>query len=292
MKLLVKINLVLLLLLATALASVSTIGWDLLQRNARDEVLYNARLLIDSASAVRKYTLDRIYPLLLTQAKYEFRPEMVSAFSAIEVLQILRNAEPEYRQFLYREPALNPTNPADRAVEWEADLINQFRGGNLAAPASGVRDTPGGRMLYVAKPLKATAGCLFCHDTPDKAPPTMVSVYGPNNGFGWKLDEIVAAQIVQVPLAVAQARAEHTFRVFMALTGGVFVIVAVVLNLVLWRVFVQPVTRMAALADRVSLGETDAPEFSVGGRDEIGTLAASLTRMRVSLAQAFKMLEG
>jgi HAMP domain-containing protein len=292
MKLLVKINLVLLLLLAAAMATISTIGWDLLQRNAREEVLYNARLLIDSASAVRKYTLERIYPLLLTQAKYEFRPEMVSAFSAIEVLKILRGADAEYKQFLYREPALNPTNPADRAVDWEADLINQFRGGNLAAPTTGLRDTPGGRMLYVAKPLKATAGCLFCHDTADMAPPTMVAVYGANNGFGWKLDEIVAAQIVQVPLSVAQARAEHTFRVFMGLTGGVFVLVAMVLNLVLWLIFVRPVTRISALADRVSLGEVDAPEFGIHSRDEVGSLAASLTRMRVSLAQAVKMLEG
>jgi protein-histidine pros-kinase len=292
MKLLVKINLVLLLLLAVGLASMSTIGWNLLQRNARDEVFYNARLLIDSASAVRKYTLDRIYPLLLTQAKYEFRPEMVSAFSAIEVLKILRNAEPEYKQFLYREPALNPTNPVDRAVEWEADLINQFRGGTLKAPASGERDTPGGRMLYVAKPIKATAGCLFCHDTAGNAPPTMVAIYGANNGFGWKLDEIVAAQIVQVPVAVAQDRAQHTFRVFMVLATGVFLLVALVLNLVLWLVFVRPVTRISALADRVSLGEVDAPEFAASGGDEIGSLSASFSRMRASLAQAIKMLDG
>ena len=54
-----------------------------MQQNAREEVNYNAKLLIDGASAVREYTLRRIYPLLLTQVKYEFRPEMVSAFSAI-----------------------------------------------------------------------------------------------------------------------------------------------------------------------------------------------------------------
>jgi protein-histidine pros-kinase len=292
MKLLVKINLVLLALLAAALTAISTIGWDLLQRNAREEVLHNAKLLIDSASAVRKYTLERIYPLLLTQSKYEFRPEMVSAFSAIEMLKILRNAEPEYKQFLYREPALNPTNPSNRAVEWEADIISQFRNGTLAAPATGERVTPGGRMLYMAKPLKAAQGCLFCHDTPDKAPQTMVAMYGPGNGFGWKLEEIVAAQVVQVPVALAQARAEHTFRVFISLAVGVSVLVAVVLNLVLWFMFVRPVTRISALADRISLGEMDAPEFAVKSRDEIGTLATSFSRMRASLVQAFKMLEG
>jgi len=292
MKLLLKFNLVLLAVFAGALGATGAITWNLVQQNAREEVYYNAKLLIDSASAVRRYTLERIYPLLLTQAKYEFRPEMVSAFSAIEMLKILRNAEPEYKQFLYREPALNPTNPSNRAVEWEADLISQFRSGTLTVPASGERNTPGGRMLYMAKPLKAGTGCLFCHDTPDKAPQTMVAMYGSGNGFGWKLDEIVAAQVVQVPVAVAQERAEHTFRVFMVLAVSVSALVALVLNAALWFMFVRPVTRISALADRISLGEMDAPDFAVKSRDEIGTLATSFSRMRASLVQAFRMLDG
>ena len=291
MKLLVKLNLVLLLLFVAATLATATIGWDLVQRNAREEVTYNARLLLDSATAIRKYTLDRINPLLQTQAKYEFRPEMVSAFSAIEVLKILRGAETEYNQFSYREPALNPTNPAGRAVEWEADIIGQFRNNAVKAQLTGERDTPAGRMIFVAKPLKASAGCLLCHDTAENAPRTMVAIYGAFNGFGWKLNEVVAAQIVQVPVAVARARAEHTFRVIIGLVVGGFTAVAVALNVLLWWMFVRPVTRISALAERISLGETDAPEFNVKSRDEIGTLAASLTRMRVSIVQAMRMLE-
>jgi HAMP domain-containing protein len=292
MKLLVKFNLVLVLLFAGAIAATATIGWDLVKRNAREEVTYNAKLLIDSASAVRQYTLMRIYPLLLTQAQYEFRPEMVSAFSAIDVLKNLRTANADYKQFVYREPALNPTNLEDRAVDWEADIIGQFRNGTATVPLAGERDTPSGRMIYVAKPLKASAGCLYCHDTADRAPPTMVAIYGPTNGFGWKLDEIVAAQIVQVPVAVAQARAENTFRVFISSMVGVLVGVAAILNGLLWWMFIRPVTRISALADRISLGAMDAPDFSARSRDEIGSLAASLSRMRKSLVQAMKMLEG
>jgi protein-histidine pros-kinase len=291
MKLLWKFNLVLLVLFALAIAAAGAISWDLVQRNAREEVYYNGKLLIDSASAVRQYTLKRIYPLLLTQVKYEFRPEMVSAFSAIEVLKILREANDEYKQFMYREPALNPTNLADRAVDWEADIITQFRNGTVQAPLSGERETPNGRMLFVAKPLKANAGCLFCHDTADKAPSTMVSIYGPSNGFGWKLDEIIAAQVVQVPVSVAVARAEHTFRVFMTSLVAVLIAVALTLNLLLWWLFVRPVTRISALADRISLGAVDAPDFVANSRDEIGSLAEALSRMRRSLVQAMKMLD-
>jgi HAMP domain-containing protein len=291
MKLLLKFNLVLLAVFASAIGVTSVISWDLVQRNARDEVYYNAKLLIDSASAVRQYTLKRIYPLLLTQVKYEFRPEMVSAFSAIEVLKILREANAEYTQFLYREPALNPTNLEHRAADWEADIISQFRNGTVKPPMSGERETPNGRMLFVAQPLKAASGCLACHDTADNAPATMVAIYGRTNGFGWKLDQIIAAQIVQVPVAVAQARAEKTFRVFMFSMVSVLVAVAVILNLLLWWMFIRPVTRISALADRISLGEVDAPDFVARSRDEIGSLAESLSRMRRSLVQAMKMLD-
>jgi protein-histidine pros-kinase len=291
MKLLLKFNLVLFVLFAAAIGATGAISWTLVQRNARDEVYGSAKLLIDSASAVREYTLKRIYPLLLTQAAYEFRPEMVSAFSAIEVLKILRAAHSEYQQFMYREPAMNPTNLSDRAVEWEADIISQFRNGAAIAPLSGERDTPNGRMLFVAKPLRAGAGCLMCHDTADKAPRTMVDIYGSTNGFGWKLDEIIAAQIVQVPVAVAVARAENTFRVFMTSLVAVLVGTALILNLLLWWMFIRPVTRMASLADKVSLGAVDSPDFSHSSRDEIGSLAQSLSRMRASLLQAIKMLD-
>jgi protein-histidine pros-kinase len=54
---------------------------------------------------------------------------------------------------------------------------------------------------------------------------------------------------------------------------------------------IRPVTRLSSIADEVSLGKSDAPEFPVKGRDEIATLSGSFNRMRRSLVQAMKMLE-
>jgi protein-histidine pros-kinase len=59
----------------------------------------------------------------------------------------------------------------------------------------------------------------------------------------------------------------------------------------IWQLVVKPVTRLSALADRVSQGDLAAPEFSSRSRDEIGVLAASFARMRASVVQAMKMLE-
>jgi len=71
----------------------------------------------------------------------------------------------------------------------------------------------------------------------------------------------------------------------------VIVLIAVALNLMLWLLVIRPVKRLATIAGRVSLGQFEAPEFSVRGRDEMRDLADALTRMRKSLVQAMKMLE-
>jgi HAMP domain-containing protein len=291
MKLLLKFNLVLVIVFAVVIAGTAAISRDLLQRNAQAEVYENAKLLIDSALAVREYTSKSIAPLLETQIRYEFRPEMVSAFSANEVLRNLREAHPEYKQYLYREATLNPTNPANKAVDWENDIVNAFRGGTVTPPLFGERDTPNGRMLFLAKPLKASPACLRCHDTAEAAPPTMIAKYGAANGFGWKVGEIVGAQIVQVPKASALARAETTFRVFMAALLGALLAIALTLNLLLWAMFIRPVTRISALAEKISLGAVDAADFVARSRDEIGSLATALSRMRRSLVQAMRMLD-
>ena len=291
MKLLVKFNLVLFVMFAIAIAATAAVSRDLLQRNARAEVYENAKILIESALAVRTYTSRNIAPLLETQIKYEFRPEMVSAYSAIELLKNLRDANPEYKQFQYREATLNPTNPANRAVDWENDIVNAFRNGAAQVPLFGERDTTNGRMLYVAKPLKANDACMRCHDTAELAPATMISKYGAANGFGWKVGEIIGAQIVQIPETFVLARAAATFRVFMGSLLGVLLAIALTLNGLLWWMFIRPITKISALADRVSLGEIDAPDFTARGRDEIGMLANALSRMRRSLVQAMRMLE-
>jgi protein-histidine pros-kinase len=212
----------------------------------------------------------------------------VPAYSATEVIGELRKRSADYS---YKEAMLNPTNPRDRAVEWETDVINQFRNGT-SSEMFGVRDTPSGASLFFARPLKITdPACLLCHSTVEIAPRTMVDKYGPANGFGWNLNETVGAQIVSVPTAVPLARAEKAFIAFMGSLAGVLVAIGLILNLLLWRMFIRPVTRISALADRVSLGDLEAPDFQVNSRDEVRTLAESLARMRKSMVQAMKMLE-
>lgn len=288
MKLLLKFNLVFVALFLLGIAASGYISWQLLQKNAQEEIAENARLIMSAALAVRSYTNTQIKPLLQTQLVYKFLPQTVPAYSATEVLNELRKRYPNYA---YKEAMLNPTNPRDRAIEWEADIVNQFRNGS-AKELYGARDTPTGSSLYFARPLTITdRACLVCHSTVDVAPKTMVDVYGPANGFGWNFMETVGAQVVSVPTEVPFLRAKKAFVTFMGSLVGVLVMIGLILNVLLWWMFIRPVTRISALADRISLGELEAPDFRVRSRDEIRTLADSLARLRKSLVQAMKMLE-
>lgn len=290
MKLLVKFNLVFVLVFLLGLAATGVMTRQMLERHAQEEVLQHARFLLEKALAVRAYTSRQIAPLLETQMKYAFLPQSVPAYSATEVIATLQKNHPEYS---YKEATLNPTNPRDRAVEWEADLIAEFRKVPDSKEFVGQRDTPAGRALYIARPIKiADAACLRCHSTVEAAPRTLVEKYGPANGFGWQHNEIVGAQLVSVPMAVPLARAQAAWALFMGMLSAVFVAIAVALNLMLWWLVIRPVTRLARLADRVSLGEMNAPPFGTLARDEIGRLALSFSRMRKSLVQAMRMLEG
>ncbi len=283
-----KFNLVLLLAFAIGLALAGYLSDQILKQNAREEVLQSARIMMESALGARAYTVQRIQPLLTLQMKREFRPETVAAFAAAQSFQVLRDKFPDYT---YKEAALNPTNPSDRASDWEADIIQEFRNNAERKELIVERDTPTGRMLNLARPLGIyNEGCLTCHSKAEDAPKTMTDIYGVNNGFGWKMNEIIGAQVVTVPMAVPLARAQQTFTTFMILLGGVFVLLLALLNILLHFVVIRPVVRMAAIATEVSMGKPDVPEYVRQGSDEIASLSQSFNRMRLSLENAMKML--
>lgn len=289
MKLLLKFNLAFLLVFALGLAGAGYLARNMLQQGAHDEVLDRARLIMESAAAVSTYTATQIQPLLQTQMKYTFLPQSVPAYSSTEMVNALRTQHPEYS---YKPAMLNPTNPRDRAQDWEEDVIAKFAKENELAEFVGRRDTASGPAMYIARPIRiANPACLTCHSTPSAAPAPMIEKYGPSNGFGWKLNEVLGAQVVSVPMSVPFERADKAFGVVMGSLAGVFVLIGLTLNVMLWKLVIQPVTRLSALTDRVSMGELDAPEFSVKSKDEIGVLSESFARMRKSLVHAMKLLD-
>ncbi len=288
MKLLLKFNVVLIMVFAVGLVTTGYFCNRLLEQNAKAEIMENARIMMEAAIAVRTYTAKEIKPLLETQMKYTFLPQSVPAYSANTYFAQLQKKFPDYS---YREATLNPTNPINRATDWEADIVEEFRKSQDKIELVGERDTPNGRSLYMARPMKITnPACLTCHDTAENAPRTVTERYGTANGFGWKLNDIVTAQIVSVPTQLANQRARGVFLTFMTSLAVVFGLLLVAINALLIFLVIRPVNQLSTMAASVSLGDSDISEFPVSGKDEIAQLAQSFNRMGRSLVEAMRML--
>jgi protein-histidine pros-kinase len=244
--------------------------------------------MMEAALSMRQYTVSQVRDKLV-QKEGEFLPQSVPAFAATEIMNQLRKKYPDYA---YKEAALNPTNPRDRAVEWEADIVNEFRAKPDRGEISGIRLTPTGMSMFLARPFQIKdPACLACHTTPEVAPASMVKLYGTTNGFGWQLNEVIGAQVVSVPMSLPIQNANRAFYTFMASLTGVFAVLALILNLMLSMLIVRPITEMSDAADKMSTGDLEIPEFSESGSDEVALLGKSFNRMRRSLEKAISLID-
>ncbi len=262
----------------------------LLSHTTQAELQGRALMLMETMNSVRGYTSDEVRPELAGRLDVEFLPQTVPSYSAHSVFERFRE-DPDHRQFQYREAVLNPTNPKDKADAFETRLIEEFRQQSNPKETSGFRDGPQGRLFYIARPIRVDKeSCLECHGAVERAPKSMVALYGTRGGFDWQLNEIVGAQAITVPARSVLSKARQSLLVTLSVVVVVFAIAIFLVNLWLERYVVRPINRMAATAETVSLGDTKA-DFVKQSDDEVGKLAESFNRMRLSLDLAMQRLE-
>ena len=292
MKLLARFDLILSRCLQSEYPSQFGFASAYLRADAKKQVLAQAKLMMLTTLATRHYTSEQIAPLLekLQRRDAAFLPQTVPAYSATQVFDYLHKTEPDY---YYKEATLNPTNLIDRAADWEADVVNAFRNDPSLKDLSRERDTATGRSLFFARPLRiVNPACLVCHSTPDRAPVSMIRQYGSSNGFGWKLNEVIGAQIVSAPESLPIEIANRELKSLIVYLVAVAVVALLVLDALLIFTVIRPVTKLAQVAEDISQGKMHVEDIPVTGKDEISALASSFNRMQRSLAKAMKMLEG
>jgi protein-histidine pros-kinase len=217
-----------------------------------------------------------------------FLAETIPFYGATTTFKNLRVKYPDYD---YKEAALNPTNPEDRAADWEVDVIRSLRDHPGQQETVGERVTPNGPSLYLARPIVAEHSCLGCHSVPSAAPKAMLTVYGSANGFGWKENDIVGAQIISGPTSVPVAAANQAFHRLLLFLILTLLLTAIALDAGVYWLVIRPLKLVSNSADQVSKGEKNVAPLVVAGSDEIAMVTASFNRMQLSLAKALAMLE-
>lgn len=254
LKLSTKFTLLLSLVFLGGLAVSGLVLWQIFQDEAQDEITLQGLILIETMNSVRFYTSNHVGPLLADQQQKQptFISEAVPAFSAMEVFDQFRQ-DKAYQDFRYKEATLNPSNPRNQADDFETGLIQQMRGDPTLKELSGYRSLANQQVYYIARPLAVTSeSCLACHGSPDAAPKNLLATYGREHGFGWKLNEIVSTQIIYVPAEEVFSTALRSFLLVMGSFIGVLAVVILLLNFLLRRYVIQPVSVMGGLAQKKS----------------------------------------
>lgn len=280
-----------------------------LNNQAEEAVRERAQILLSSMQAARNYTRDNVQPMLeqnLAQDEDRFIPESIPNFAARKIFSDFRQHSGEFQDFLYKEAATNPTNPEDKADEFEAQLIAQMKiqrstvaeesEAEAIAEAlstrklSGYRTLKGEKLFYLARPLiMDDAKCLACHGRASDAPTYLLDMYGSEHGFNWQLNDIVAAQVMYVPAGrIFERSRQNLFTVTKSLLS-IFGAIFLVMNLLLWRAVSRPLGILNKTAKQISgcsidqqkvfLIEDQGLSQLATRRDEPGQLARSFEYM-------------
>ena len=225
---------------------------------AREEVLQSSRIMMESAAGARKYTSEQIAPILKPQIGQHFYPQSVSAYAAKRNFDVIHEKFPDY---MYREAALNPTNPQDRATDWEADIIDDFRAhpeqeGSLARTGNGNRPDARARA----------------------APGQQAGVHGmpQHRGHGASIDDRALRQRERLRLETGRdhrstnrisadvrlCRPRGAYpQLFVLPFIGFLALLFISMNVLLHFVVIRPMEKIADSAEAVSMGKIDTPEY-------------------------------
>lgn len=290
MKLETRFNLIITSCLILGLSISGVLFYQIQVRQAEDTLFHDASLMLGYGQAVRNYTIKEILPALKHHmADEEFIPQVVPSYAAHTTISKLRDQFPEYT---YREVALNPTNQADRGNAWEVGIIQTFRDSPDVKQLSGKSKAKDSLNYYLAKPIRITdSTCLSCHGDPTAAPENMIRIYGANNGFGWKMDEVVGARVVTVPADVAFRTANNNLVLMLLSLSCIFLLTHAVFNYIFRRYVTRPLQVIASTTEAASLNKSTFLEYNIKSVGQILVLETAIKRLRRSLDKAIEMIE-
>ncbi|MBE9180201.1 DUF3365 domain-containing protein [Oculatella sp. LEGE 06141] len=289
-----KLNLILSLVFFLSVCGFGFLLSSIFENGAKAEVEAQALIVNQFANATRSYTQEHITPLLQQQLQSatQFTSEAIPAAAARQTFDFFRDDEP-YNDFFYKAAADNPTNPRDRADEFEMALLERFRSENAPTLLSGIRNFGPEEFFYVAQPLKLNnPSCLECHSIPANAPASLIASYGSENGFGWQLNSVIATQIVSVPYRQIADMARHRSIQGIAVLAAILILILLILNILLSKVVVQPILKIARTAQLVASEDNLDVEFPFEkSNNEFGVLSRAISSMIYGLKTFAQELE-
>ena len=268
-----------------AITAIGVTSYQLSVKNALNEAKNKSKIILNYAMATKKYMKKVQRPLVKELIEDDrFYPELMSGFvTARGTFEIFKQSSPDYT---FKQATIDPLNPSNRADAEEVKFIDYFAKNPAAKSAEGIITKNGTDLFYFAQPIKVnSSNCLNCHGDPYDAPKDQVEIYGTETGYNWSMNDTVAAFIVYIPTAEAIAAAKKLSLTLMAIGAGGIFLVLLILWVFLDRSIVVPIVELAQRTEDFSLGENLNAPITNKSKDEIGTLAHAIERLRISLVK-------
>ncbi|MFN7065934.1 MAG: DUF3365 domain-containing protein [Aquificaceae bacterium] len=254
----------------------------------------SVKAIITLSDGSREYVRKTLRPLifdLLERAKGCVQEDFIleaqsSSFFTASTFSIFNEKMPDFK---LRQVAYNPINPKNEPKPEEAKIIDFMRATN-SKEYTGIVEIEGKKFFVHAFGKVADAGCMLCHSKREVMPKTLVTKYNPQYDPNWQVGELVGAVIVSSPMDLVITRAQLNGIIRGLVVFGIFVGISLFILIALDRLVFKPIEELQRKAEDIARGNLDE-EIEVKSEDEIGKLAESFERMRVSIKKVMDLLK-
>ncbi|MBU1431763.1 DUF3365 domain-containing protein [Myxococcota bacterium] len=169
--------------------------------------------------------------------------------------------------------------------EFEKEWLKKFEAEKSMEPISEETILNGEPVFRYMVPIEIKKPCLSCHGEP--AGEIDISGY-PKEGY--KEGEIRGAISVIAPMKADLSNLNRHMLIVGAAGLFLALILIVILHVFFRSMVTSPIAALMDKADKISMGEVSEP-IEVMREDEIGALAQSFERMRISLKKSLELIE-
>ena len=255
------------------------LGYQLLQHGAYRETHDKAVATNALIAAVRRSAEDTAAPRAGAGRNDIAHRGTQAAMQAVKQYQSSWHED----TFQYRRVALNPVEPKDRADGFEAGLVRLLAANpRLAQTEQEIRDK-GVTYHVLATPITVSQErCLSCHGASKEASASRVKRYGHRAATGWKLRQVVGADIIYTPSDYPRSQAAAAFWAVTRSVAVLALICSIMLILRAHYLVARPVREMLATSEAIQRGEWPRRPVRYSG-DELGALASSFHATTLNL---------
>ena len=279
------------LLMASIILGIAfSTGFYLHMKNVLEEEVRDKALLIFAhVDSIQHYVRDVLRPTMYERLPSSFVIEAMS--SSFISRTIMAPVNDDRDGTIYRRVAIDARNPAYEANEHERELIRYFRTHSEQEMWQGYKAISGEKYYVKARAVRFDESCMYCHGTPEDAPPELITLYG-DRGFGKQLGAIAGVDFVGISVHSSVGRVQQTILTYFAFFALGALIFFSATNVLFRVLVVNNLKRLSSVFQRnVADAEGTALLRQLEQGDEIEELVEGMEQMGDHLFEARRQLQ-